>query len=252
MGVMVDMVDIEKFRSDAKALRHAAQLMGQAAGEIAPIAGSSVKHAAGTISHAATQAIIKRKDLSEEQVKKVAVIAGVTGCIAILGLGAACIGHVVYHHRVVKEHRLAKRASNAARERQSRIEDTLTMAEAIYAASTFKNLYDSGEEAPSFSCLAAPGCYAVCAYEPDIENGDFSAYRDVYVGASENMLEAAYAQLKGEGNLYVKADVEYGQPLYVMFFPCEAYEIYSLRENLMEAFGAQESYNKATDAASLD
>ena len=48
------------------------------------------------------------------------------------------------------------------------------------------------------------------------------------------------------------ADVVYDQPVYVLFFPCEGYQLYASKERLMNALGAVESYNKIDEVANID
>ena len=100
--------------------------------------------------------------------------------------------------------------------------------------------------------MSGPGCYAILAFDPEPQDGDLSVYRDVYVGAASDMAMGVHKQLSGEGNLYVHADVVYDQPVYVLFFPCEGYQLYASKERLMNALGAVESYNKIDEVANID
>ncbi len=110
--------------------------------------------------------------------------------------------------------------------------------------------HDASGDGLSFA--KEPGCFAILTYEPDVAADDPSAYRDVYVGASASMLEGVRKQLDGKGNLYVHADMSYGRPVYVAFFPCDESELLDERARLVKALGADDSYNMVASATKLD
>lgn len=63
---------------------------------------------------------------------------------------------------------------------------------------------------------------------------------------------ASGKQLDGKGNLYVHADMSYGRPVYVAFFPCDESELLDERARLVKALGANDSYNMVASATELD
>ena len=128
------------------------------------------------------------------------------------------------------------------------IDETIASAVALRPASSLE--HDASGDGLSFA--KEPGCFAILTYEPDVAADDPSAYRDVYVGASASMLEGVRKQLDGKGNLYVHADMSYGRPVYVAFFPCDESELLDERARLVKALGADESYNMVASATRLD
>lgn len=243
--------EIIKLQQDAAAFDRAAQYLGQAANELAPVLSPTARDALSHVPDAVGSLREKASSLTPERAKLYQRIAIGVGC----ALGAVYVGtkiaRGIHHHKVTSVYRESKRAELAAREREYDIERTLSFAQEHFSAKDFEELY--AENDPStFAGLDVAGCFAILAFEPEPVDGDMTAYRDCYVGASKNMVEGAHRQLSGNGNLYVHADVVYEQPLYVLFFPCEEYDIYARRERLIVALGSGDSYNKVSDLAELD
>ena len=53
------------------------------------------------------------------------------------------------------------------------------------------------------------GCYVIATYAHAVKKGDFSKFRDLYVGKSENVGDSIFKDLTGRGNVDVYADVKY-------------------------------------------
>lgn len=173
-----------------------------------------------------------------EKRQHAATVFGVGACI-VAGLAVATIAHVSSKRRkkrILREH---KRHVAAALKREKLIDDTIAKAVALRPAGS---LVQAGDE-EDLAFAKNPGCYAILTYEPDVAEDDPSAYRDVYVDGADDMLASVNAQLLGNGNLYVRADMLYGLPVYVAFFPCDKEKIETNKHDLVEALGADASYN---------
>lgn len=254
----MDLSQVAKMQEDARAMGRAAQYLGRAANELAPVALPAAREAiARTPGRLATIAG-RVRDLTPEKLRQKQTAAAIVAGVCAAGFAAA-IAHVVHHRKVAAEYREQKRAAEEAR--QQRADRERVLGEAAFACTAAEFLERAqGAAAGAAGAdgdgagmeLDAPGCFAIAAYDADPEQGDYAAYRDVYVGASKDAGAAARRQLEGRGNLYVHADVVYGQPLRVFFFPCEGYEVYARKEGLVRALGADSSYNKITEIADLD
>lgn len=93
--------------------------------------------------------------------------------------------------------------------------------------------------------LAYPGCYVIITCDGAVRKDDYSRYRDLYVGKSENMGAAIYDDFAGRGNPDVYADVKYKQHVYVLLYPCEKGKMDDLEASLITALDADESYNRS-------
>ncbi len=93
--------------------------------------------------------------------------------------------------------------------------------------------------------MAFSGCYAIATYASVVKKGDFSNFKGIYIGKSENMGKAIYSDLIGLGNVDVYADVKYKQHVYILLYPCSLNKIDELEASLITALDADLSYNKA-------
>lgn len=244
----MDLSSLKKLQSVAMSLASASKHLGAAAGDL----GKVVVPVASTVIVKAPEMALSTLDSArnaetrEERAKAVLTI-GVCAFAAV-GVTAAVVGHFVHKHKKARQYRQYKRQVGAAVAREREIEKAVANAVAIRSARELIEATGSSET----SFIEKPGCFAIFTYDPDVENGDYSAYRDVYVGASASMLSGALKQLDGEGNLYVHADMVYERPVYIAFYPCEEYELYSYKEQLIGELGAAESYNKVSSLSELD
>lgn len=92
--------------------------------------------------------------------------------------------------------------------------------------------------------LAYSGCYVVITCDGAVHKDDYSKYRELYVGKSENMGASIHADFIGLGNADVYADVKYKQHVYVLLYPCEKDKLDELEASLITALDADESYNR--------
>ena len=246
----MDISGIVKVQSTLGSLASASKHLGAAANElgkvVVPLAASAVMKLP-TMARGTLETAVHGE--TPEQRRKAALTIGV-GALAVIGTSAAIIGHFVSKHRKAKQYRTYKKQIAAAVEREGEIENAVSSAVAIRSAAEIVDATDGTNE--DFSFAESAGCFAILAYDPDVEDGNYSVYRDVYVGASKSMLKGVSKHLNGEGNLYVHADMLYKQPLYVAFYPCEEHELFACKEELAGKLGAEESYNKVSTLAELD
>ena len=222
--------------------RNAGQALSATALTIVPAAKDTLAVVPNTVS-----GLRGRLAASRKLTKRAATIATVGVLVAAAGATAAVVGHLVLHGKALGAYSEARRQRKAEARWEEETLDVFAQAVAACAAPSFEELYAAGPQADGTGLLAAasgPGCYAILRFDEGDDPDDLLAYRDVYVGCGQNMAAAAHEQLSGKGNLYVHADVVYGQPLQVVFFPCEAPFTYAYREQLVDALGAQASYNR--------
>lgn len=91
--------------------------------------------------------------------------------------------------------------------------------------------------------LAYPGCYVAITCNGAVKKDDYSKYRELFVGKSENMGASIHDDFVGRGNPDVYADVKYKQHVYVLLYPCAAESLDELELSLVTALDADESYN---------
>lgn len=92
--------------------------------------------------------------------------------------------------------------------------------------------------------LPYSGCYVVLTTAKKVKEADYGKYRSAYVGSSDNLGAAVYADMIGLGNPDVYADVKFKQPVYVLFYPCPESDMEGLKKSLVIALDADTSYNK--------
>lgn len=96
--------------------------------------------------------------------------------------------------------------------------------------------------------LAYSGCYVIITCDGAVRKDDYSKYRELYVGKSENMGAGIHDDFVGRGNPDVYADVKYKQHVYVLLYPCEKDRLDELEASLITALDADDSYNGDYDA----
>lgn len=112
----------------------------------------------------------------------------------------------------------------------------------------FLDNWKSQEKIPgqtSEGYLSYSGCYVIATYPSSVRKDDYSTFRDLYVGKSNNIGTSIYSDLTGEGNVDVYADVKYKQHVYVLLYPCAPEKADQLESSLVIALDADESYNRA-------
>ena len=222
--------------------RNAGQALSATALTIVPAAKDTLAIVPNTVSGLQDRIASTRK-----LTKRATTIATAGVIVAAVGATAAVVGHLVFHAHALGAYNEARRQRKAEARWEEETLDVFAQAMAACAAPSFEELYAAGPQADETGLLSAasePGCYAILRFDEGDDLDDLLAYRDVYVGCGQDMAAAAHEQLSGAGNLYVHADVVYGQPLQVVFFPCEAPFAHAYREQLVDALGAQASYNR--------
>lgn len=87
------------------------------------------------------------------------------------------------------------------------------------------------------------GCYVILVFNHWVHFGNFTRYRDVYVGQSLYMNSRVHDHLNGNGNGDVYADVKYNKKVYVKLIPCKKEKMNSLERKLIKKYDATSSYN---------
>lgn len=90
----------------------------------------------------------------------------------------------------------------------------------------------------------SPGCYVILIFDNEIIDGNYSRYKDVYVGQSINMCQRIRDHLSGDGNGDVYADFKFGKHMYIKMIPCANSELNIKEKELIRSFNATKSYNK--------
>lgn len=99
--------------------------------------------------------------------------------------------------------------------------------------------------------LDEPGCYVILIFDEPVTNGDYSGYKDVYVGQSITMYQRVRDHFSGKGNGDVYADIKYGKYVYAQFFSCMESELNLKERELIRLFNATESYNKTSGGSAV-
>lgn len=92
--------------------------------------------------------------------------------------------------------------------------------------------------------MAFSGCYVIATYAHAVKKGDFSKFRDLYVGKSESVGASIHDDLTGKGNVDVYADAKYKQHMYILIYPCASDKLDELEVSLITALDADQSYNR--------
>ena len=142
----------------------------------------------------------------------------------------------------------AQEASAAREEMKSREEARRVLLEGaglrLEADKFLENWKVSSLGADANQYLAFPGCYVALTFGKLSRKSDFARFRDVYVGGAEYVGEAIWKDLVGLGNPDVYADVKYDQDVQLLVFPCDANKVEALRDSIIVALDADESYNR--------
>lgn len=192
--------------------------------ELAGKTVGAVSMAAGAVAHAAPE-------IKERAGGLFSKVRGAVGGAA----GSAAAG-------VAGKVREASAARRESKERDRARKTLLDRAGSTIAAERFLENWSAAADAGE-AYLDYSGCYVVVTLDRGIKK-EASDYRDVYVGSSESMGEAILKDLVGLGNPDVYADVKYKQDVRVMLFPCRREKIEQLRDSLVVALDADESYNR--------
>lgn len=235
----MDTSAIEAMESAAAALGSATKHIGAASYEIGRVVAPAARSAIQGIPSALGKTIDRAKNgPSAADRKRAAATLGIgVACVAVLAVATfAHFSHKIRKSRILRDH---KRQVTAALKRERAIDEALSRATAMRAASAV--IADDAKE--QLASLDVPGCYAILTYDPDAFASDPSAYRDVYVGVGASMLQGAIDELEGKGNLYVHADMAYKRPVCVAFFACEEPEAHIMYAKLVDVLGADSSYN---------
>ncbi len=95
------------------------------------------------------------------------------------------------------------------------------------------------------------GVYIILIFNHFVRWGDFSKYRDVYVGQSLYMYSRVHDHLNGNGCGDVYADVKYRKRVYVKFIPCDKGRMNELEKRLIEKYDATSSYNTTRGGSTI-
>lgn len=242
---MTTMSTLKSMQSAALAIGSAAKYIGAANLELAKVAAPALGAVALSIPKRFGNKLEEARTAETPKERHHAASVFGVGVAIAAGLTVATVAHFVSKRRKTRALKEQKRRIAAAMKREKAIDRALSQAVAMRPASSLVNK-GAGEE---LDFAKACGCYAILTYDPDVAMDDPSAYRDVFVGAADSMLDNVRDQLDGKGNLYVHADMAYGLPMYVAFFPCEKDDLSAKKTQLVDVLGAAASYNAVADAA---
>ncbi len=94
------------------------------------------------------------------------------------------------------------------------------------------------------------GCYVITLYNHRITARlAYMHYANIYIGQSQNVCQRIHNHLNGKGKGDVYADIKYGLEAYIRIIPCKEKKMNELEKELIEEFGATESYNKTRGGA---
>ena len=113
------------------------------------------------------------------------------------------------------------------------------------SAVEFKESYERSIET-GFPFHKNSGCYVVATLKkPGAKLDSFASYEGVYVGVADDLGEAVFKQLTGDGNVDVYADFKYRAKSMVIMLPsnAEGEDLSAKREQLIEILDANESYD---------
>lgn len=236
---------LKSMQNAAVAIGSAVKYIGAANFELAKVAAPALGAVALSIPRRFGNKLDEARTAETPKERQHAASVFGVGVAIAAGLTIATIAHCVSKRRKSRALKDQKRRIAAALKREKAIDHCLVKAVAMRPASAI--LGDDAEHQLDFARNA--GCYAILTYEPDVALDDPSAFRDVFVGSADSMLDSARDQLEGKGNLYVHADMSYGLPVYVAFFPCETEELSAKKDQLVDVLGASASYNGVTETS---
>lgn len=88
-----------------------------------------------------------------------------------------------------------------------------------------------------------PGCYIILIFNQPVQDNNYDAYENVYVGQSVHMFQRVHAHLNGKGNGDVYADRKFGKHIYLQFVKCDKSQLNEIEKKYIAAFHATDSYN---------
>ena len=95
------------------------------------------------------------------------------------------------------------------------------------------------------------GVYVILVFNHYVRFGNFSRYRDVYVGQSLYMYSRVHDHLNGNGNGDVYADVKYNKKVYVKLIPCNKKDMNRIEKKLIERYNDTDSYNTTKGGSTI-
>lgn len=143
-----------------------------------------------------------------------------------------------------------KESLDASRDKKAQTEAHRKVIEHAIASMPVGRFRENEKEHEALSGGSGPGYmgYAGCYIFLVLGKGskkDLAGYRAAYVGASSDMGASVADEIAGKGNVDVYADIKYDQGVHVLFYPCAESELERMRQSLVIALDADESYNQA-------
>lgn len=215
-----------KLVAGVKKYAPAAKMVAKKLPDVAPAA----KRAADALQDKAPDALAAGADKLKESMKGAADAAAEKGRV----VGDSVKGSIEAHERE-KARKAARRALLDGAGNQMPAEQFLQNWEIQNGAGVH-----AGE-----GYMAFGGCYVIATYDHVVKKGDFSKFRDLYVGKAQSIGASVHADLTGKGNVDVYADVKYKQHVYILVYPCPSDKLDELEASLVTALDADQSYNKA-------
>lgn len=241
---MTALSTLKNLQNAAGSIGSAAKYIGAANLELAKVVAPALGAVALSIPKRFGNKLVEARTAETPRERQHAASVFGVGVALAAGITVATVAHFASKRRKNRAYRDQKRQIAAALKREKAIDEALAKAVAVRPA----NVLRSQDASDELGFAQEPGCFAILTYEPDVAKSDPSAYRDVYVGSADSMIKGALEQIDGKGNLYVLADVAYGLPVYVAFFPCDEGKASAKKQKLIDVLGADSSYNGVPDA----
>lgn len=91
-----------------------------------------------------------------------------------------------------------------------------------------------------------PGCYVILIFNKPVTKGDFSCYKNAYIGQSVKVFARVHSHLTGHGNGDVYADLRSKKSIYVQIKHCSEESLNDMEKALIDSFDYRRLYNKTS------
>ena len=89
-----------------------------------------------------------------------------------------------------------------------------------------------------------PGCYVILIFDHPVTDGDYTGYRNGYVGQSVRVYSRVNEHLKGSHRPEIHRDYKSGRHLYICIIPCKREGLNDLETSLIKSLDWRRLYNR--------